>query len=244
MKETHFFYAPDAEESCELPDEEATHVTRVLRMNCGDTIMLMDGKGHFYKAEITQASNKRCLYKIIEKTEQPKEWNAHLHLAMCPTKNMDRTEWFVEKATEIGIDEITFLCGKNSERKSIKLDRVNRIVVSAVKQSHKAYYPTIHDTTDFKDFIAERREGIKCICHCYEDADFNGYPAKQNLRKVMSEGGSATVLIGPEGDFSVDEVKMAMDNGYIPVSLGRARLRTETACLVAVELMNTFNQPD
>lgn len=242
MKEVHYFYTPDAEISDELTEEEAAHAVRVLRMKPGDSIMLMDGNGCFFEAEITESTNKRCFYRIKEKINQPKEWNGHLHIAMAPTKNMDRTEWFVEKATEIGIDEISFLISKNSERKVIKLDRVNRIVVSAVKQSRKSFLPQLNEMVDFIDFISQDIKGLKCICHCYDDTDFPETQPKVHLKDIVRNGEDITVLVGPEGDFSIDEVRKAIKKGFVPVTLGKSRLRTETACLVAVNIMNLFNQ--
>ena len=231
----HVFYTPDISTSPELPEEEAGHCLRVLRLSIGDEIMLTDGKGCFYKAVISAASGKRCQVKVTETIPQEKGWNGWLHIAMAPTKNMDRTEWFAEKATEIGFDELTFLNCRYSERKVIKTERIEKILVSAVKQSLKAAKPVLNEMTDFNSFITRDFGGQKFIAHCYEGE-------KQLLKEVIHPGEDALVLIGPEGDFSEEEVEKAIANGFRPISLGKSRLRTETAALVACHTMNLLNQ--
>lgn len=247
MKEVRFFYVPNASSVNELPEEEAQHAVRVLRMEMGDEMMLMDGEGIFYRAIVTEATKKRCLYRIEETLPQERQWQPHLHLAMAPTKNMDRTEWFAEKATEIGFDELTFLRCRWSERTVIKTERVEKILVSAMKQSHKAWKPILNEMVDFKTFLQEIKEREnrngkvmqKFICHCYEE---EGLGEKVALKDALKSGEDVLVMVGPEGDFSIDEVKMAEANGFQSVSLGKSRLRTETAALVAVHLMNLINQ--
>ncbi len=247
MKEVRFFYVPNASSVNELPEEEAQHAVRVLRMEMGDEMMLMDGEGIFYRAIVTEATKKRCLYRIEETLPQERQWQPHLHLAMAPTKNMDRTEWFAEKATEIGFDELTFLRCRWSERTVIKTERVEKILVSAMKQSHKAWKPILNQMVDFKAFLQEIKEREnrngkvmqKFICHCYEE---EGLGEKVALKDALKSGEDVLVMVGPEGDFSIDEVKMAEANGFQSVSLGKSRLRTETAALVAVHLMNLINQ--
>ena len=231
----HVFYTPDIATSCEMPEEEAGHCLRVLRLTVGDEVMLTDGKGSFYKAVISAATNKRCQLKVIEELPQEKGWTGWLHLAMAPTKNMDRTEWFAEKATEIGFDELTFLNSRYSERKVIKTERIEKILISAVKQSLKASKPVLNEMMDFNKFISQEFHGQKFICHCNEGE-------KKLLKDVVIPGEDAVILIGPEGDFSPEEVAKAMACGFIPVSLGKSRLRTETAALVAVHTLNLFNQ--
>lgn len=231
MKEARYFYVPDAETTNELPTEEAMHALRVLRLKSGDEMFLMDGCGNFYRAEVTLAATKHCLYEIKEKLPQEKTWNGKICIAMAPTKMMDRTEWFSEKATEIGIDELAFLNCKFSERKVMRTVRLDKIVVSATKQSRKPWKPKLTALTAFKDFIKEERKGMKFIAHCYNEIE--SVDLFDSLSKEHSEGEDVTVLIGPEGDFSIDEVKLAVSNGYIPVSLGKSRLRTETAALYA-----------
>lgn len=230
----HVFYAPDIDTCPELPEEEAGHCLRVLRLGVGDEVMLTDGKGFFYKAVISAATGKRCQVKVVEKIEQEKFWKGHLHLAMAPTKNMDRIEWFAEKATEIGFDELSFLNCRFSERKVIKTERIEKIVVSAMKQSLKARKPIVNEMTDFAKFMQRDFQGQKFIAHCYEGE-------KPLLKEVLKPGEDALVLIGPEGDFSPEEVQKAEALGFQPISLGKSRLRTETAALVAVHMMNLFN---
>ena len=241
MKEVRFFYVPNASRVNELPEEEAQHAVRVLRMEMGDEMMLMDGEGTFYRANVTEATKKRCLYRIEETLPQERQWLPQLHLAMAPTKNMDRTEWFAEKATEIGFDELTFLNCQFSERRIVKTERVDKILISAMKQSRKAWKPTLNGMTDFKDFVKRDYSGGKYICHCYGDDNVVKLGEKLLLKDVLKAGEDALVMVGPEGDFSVEEVAEAERCGFQSVSLGNSRLRTETAALVAVHLMNLFN---
>ena len=257
MKEVRYFYVPDAANQMELPAEEATHALRVLRLKGGDEIFLMDGEGSFFRAEVTAASSKRCLYEIKEEMPQQRAWKGHIHLAIAPTKMMERIEWMAEKATEIGFDELSFLNCQFSERKVVKTPRIDKIVISAVKQSHKAWKPVVNELISFKEFIQTPRPGRKFICHCYEEVekkDFfteisgilnEAHAASESptadVATVASESPTAdaadiTVLVGPEGDFSIDEVRLALENGYESVSLGTSRLRTETAGLVAVHM--------
>ena len=230
----HVFYTPDILTKAELPEEEASHCSRVLRLSAGDEITLTDGRGNFYLAEITATTNKRCTVMVKETRPQEALWPCHLHIAMAPTKNMDRNEWFAEKATEIGFDELTFLNCRFSERKIIKTERIEKILISAIKQSLKARLPKLNEMTDFDKFIAQDFKGQKFIAHCYEGE-------KPFLKDVLRKGEDALVLIGPEGDFSEKEVEKAIEKGFIPISLGRSRLRTETAALVACHTMIIAN---
>ena len=234
MKEVRFFYAPEATTNNELPVDEAMHALRVLRLQSGDEMMLMDGCGNFYRAEVTLAHTKRCLYEIKETFPQQRQWSGNIHLAIAPTKLMDRMEWMLEKAVEIGVDEISFLNCQFSERRVVKLPRLEKIVIAAMKQSHKAWKTQLNDIVSFKEFINQPREGRKFIAHCYEEVP-RTYLFDE-LRKP-AEIEDATVLIGPEGDFSIDEVRLAVANGYQSVHLGESRLRTETAGLSAVMMM-------
>lgn len=235
-KETRFFYDPKA--SGELPQEEAQHAVRVLRLGVGDELNIMDGRGTYYHAEISAATNHKCLYRILSEEKQQPAWKGHFTLGMAPTKLNDRVEWFAEKATEIGIDELAFLDCQFSERHVLKTERVEKIVVSAMKQSHKAWKPEVDEMKDFRHFIEQERQGQKFICHCYDQADIGGgQKEKPHLMDKIERGQDCTVLIGPEGDFSIEEVRMAEQHGYISVSLGTSRLRTETAALAAVHIM-------
>lgn len=234
MKEVRFFYAPDALATNELPADEAMHALRVLRLKDGDEMMLMDGQGNYYRAEVTLTHSKHCMYEIKETLPQERQWQGHVHLAIAPTKLMDRMEWMVEKAVEVGVDEISFLNCQFSERRVVKLPRVDKIAIAATKQSHKAWKPRLNDVVTFKEFMAQPHEGRKYIAHCYEEVP-RTYLFDE-LRQ-LSDTGDATVLIGPEGDFSIDEVREAVANGYVSVHLGKSRLRTETAGLQAVMMM-------
>lgn len=248
MKETRIFYSPEADTQ-ELPPEEAAHAIRVLRMKEGDELTLTDGKGTFYDAHITLASPKHCRLCIDRKWEDHRLWKGRINIAVAPTKNLDRMEWFVEKATEIGMDNLTLLACDNSERKVVKTERLEKITVAAIKQSHKAFKPEISPMIPFKNFVEQPLKGQKFIAHCYtpeECADAGGAPAEGRIQHLtgrnflgdlLEADGEATVLIGPEGDFSLKEVEMAVKAGFTPISLGESRLRTETAALVAVHLM-------
>ncbi len=228
----HLFYTPDIETSPELPEEEAGHCVRVLRLSVGDEVDLTDGKGRFYKAVISAATQKRCQVKVLQTVEQPPLWKGSLQIAVAPTKNMDRMEWFAEKATEIGVDRFTFLNCRFSERKVIKTERIEKIVVSAMKQSLKARKPVVDEMTPFEAFVKQDfGNARKFIAHCYEGE-------KPLLRTQLHGGDGAVVMIGPEGDFSPEEVELALSCGFQPISLGKSRLRTETAALVSVHLMN------
>ena len=235
MKEVRYFYVPDAANVGELPEEEAKHAIRVLRLQSGDRMFLVDGEGGLFDAEVSVASGKHCLYNIVEKMPCQREWQGRIALAIAPTKMMDRIEWMAEKATEIGFDEISFLDCKFSERKILRADRIERIVVSAMKQSHKAWKPAVGEMEPFAKFVSAPREGRKFIAHCY--AEIERKDLFETLKTVPVEE-PVTVLVGPEGDFSIDEVRLAMENGFEPISLGLSRLRTETAGLSAVMMAN------
>lgn len=230
MKETRYFYVPNAESSNELPAEEAAHASRVLRLESGDEVFLIDGAGCFFKAQLTLVTKSRCLYDIVERLPQEKTWHGRIAIAMAPTKVIDRVEWTLEKATEIGVDEFSLLNCTFSERRNVKLERLDKIVVAAVKQSRKAWKPLLNDIQSFEHFVKQPRKGVKYIAHCYAEID------KKDLYNELTQlncDEEVTILIGPEGDFSIEEVRLAMSQGYVSVSLGQSRLRTETAALAA-----------
>jgi len=255
MKEIRFFYAPRIEDIPELPAEEAAHAVRVLRMSEGDRLLVTDGKGHLFEAVLTQASCKHCRVRVERHVDAKRLWRGRIELAVAPTKNIDRMEWLAEKATEIGIDRLAFLNCRNSERKIMKCERVEKIIVSAMKQSHKAWKPEVSEITDFGKFIQEPFSGQRFIAHCHDDTageqgrvEFSDssllaagieYSDREIpfLGDIIEADGAAQVLIGPEGDFSIEEVRQACTAGFRPVSLGRSRLRTETAALLAVHLL-------
>ncbi len=229
------FYAPEISNCFELPESESQHCIRVLRKQLGDEINITDGKGYFYKAQIAEVHPKHCKVEIIEKIKSSPSWKSRIEIALAPTKNLDRIEWFAEKATEIGIDKIHFLKTRYSERKELKTDRIQKILISAMKQSIKANLPELQDIIELKDFIKQDFKGQKFIAHCLPDE-------KVLLSKAYQKGENALILIGPEGDFSEEEITLALDNGFQAISLGNSRLRTETAALTACQTIHIINQ--
>lgn len=229
------FYAPNILSSSKLPEEESQHAIRVLRMQEGDQLLVTDGKGHFYDSVITKAHPKNCEVDIVEIINNPKSWHFNIHIAFAPTKSIDRVEWFAEKATEIGIDRLTPIICFHSERRQIKHERLEKILVSAMKQSQKAMLPQLDELTSFSKFISQEFKGQKFIAHCYEGAE------KMLIQDVYKRGEDVLILIGPEGDFSEQEVEEALKNGFQPISLGESRLRTETAALVACHSIHALN---
>ncbi|MBL6445851.1 16S rRNA (uracil(1498)-N(3))-methyltransferase [Fulvivirga sp. 29W222] len=228
------FYQPEIPAGVHyLDQEESRHCVKVLRHGTGDIIKILDGKGNIYKAQITTASPKECVFEIIDTTIQDKP-PFHIHIAIAPTKNLDRMEWFIEKAVEIGIQEVSFMLCKNSERRILKTERLEKKAVSAMKQSQGSYMPLINELVSYPDFISKTREEQKYIAY----VDFSN-PAK--LYQTASPEGTYCILIGPEGDFTKDELELAIQNGFSKVSLGNSRLRTETAGLAACHILNLIN---
>jgi len=228
------FYTPQISgEFYTLPEEESKHCVRTLRKKEGDVIDLTDGKGSFYNAQITLANPKRCEIKILS-TKVQEETAFKIEMAVAPTKNINRFEFFLEKATEIGIEGVTPLSCRFSERKNIKPERLKKILVSAMKQSQKAFKPYFGDLTKFEDFVKQEFTGQKFIAHCYSSP-------KQTLKSAYKPGSNALIMIGPEGDFSEKEVELAKENGFVEISLSEARLRTETAAIVACHTINLLN---
>ena len=224
----YLFYAPDIKDSLTLPEEESNHCVQVLRRTAGDEVVVTDGVGNLYHCVITNPHRKHCELRI-ESVETPEALHeGWIRIGIAPTKNIDRTEWAIEKCVEMGADEIVLLLCEHSERKTVNIERLQKIVVSAAKQSLKARFPILKPMTKMTDLAIE---GDRFIAHCIE-----GYKAtddKRALKDKIVRGHETTVLIGPEGDFSPEEVKWALEQGYEPVSLGAARLRTETAAVVA-----------
>jgi len=230
----HIFYTPNILQSAELPTEEVQHCVRVLRLKEGDEILLTNGTGLFFKAVLSLISQKHCKVEILETVSQPLSWENQIHIAFAPAKNMDRNEFFAEKATEIGINQISFLNCRYSERKEIKNERIEKILIAAMKQSQKATLPKLHEMIDFNKFITQDFDGQKFIAHCHPEE-------KTHLAKAYKKGENALILIGPEGDFSEDEINLAVKNSFQPVSLGESRLRTETAALTACQTIHIIN---
>ncbi|MBR1928846.1 MAG: 16S rRNA (uracil(1498)-N(3))-methyltransferase [Paludibacteraceae bacterium] len=231
----YLFYTPDIDTTQILSEEESAHCIRVLRYNSGDEILLTDGKGYTYNAKITNPHPKHCEFEIISKEKQTKSHDFYLHIAIAPTKNIERMEWMVEKCTEIGVDEITPLLCHYSERKQIRQDRLEKIILSAAKQSLTPYLPKLNPLTEYNHFINNAQEQTRFIAHCYKED-------KRELKDEIQRGKSCLVMIGPEGDFSEQEVKDALDKGFVAVGLGKSRLRTETAGVVACHTAVIMNQ--
>ena len=265
----YLFYTPDIATSHTLSEEESQHCVRVLRYDRGDEILLTDGRGTTYTARITNPHPKHCEFEIISAQKQEPHHHFHLHIAIAPTKNIERLEWMVEKCTEIGVDEITPLLCRFSERKTLRLDRLEKIVLSAAKQSLTPYLPVVNGLTPFDEFITNNSQlppsgvlsecanaplnstlstlNLKYIAHCYEKdkrelKDEILANTKHQTPDTKHQTPNITILIGPEGDFSEAEIDLALENGYIPVSLGSSRLRTETAGVVACHTAILLNE--
>lgn len=231
------FYNPTIDETTEsfsFDKEESKHIIKVLRKKDTDILFVTNGSGLLFKTEITLASDNKCTVRIIavEKTEPSK---FHLHLAVAPTKMNDRFEWFLEKATEIGINEITPIFCDRSERKVVNRERFEKILLTAMKQSNVLFFPKLNEATSFKEFIKRKNQGLQLIAHCEETE-------KKSLKSVLKPNENVTLLIGPEGDFSEKEIALALENNYMPVSLGNTRLRTETAAIVACHSVVFVNE--
>lgn len=232
----HIFYTPDINsDTCILNEEESRHCVKVLRLESGSMLQLVDGKGGFYTAVIEDPHPKRTKIKVLSAQKDYGKRNHYLHIAIAPTKNIERMEWFLEKATEIGIDEITPLICDRSERREVKAERLNKVITSAVKQSIKAYHPKLNEAERFSDFILNNAHSQKFIAHCIESEKFA-------LKEQIKLNSDYLVLIGPEGDFTPDELNSAIKQDFIAVSLGNSRLRTETAALEACFEINFLNR--
>ncbi|SNY99593.1 16S rRNA (uracil(1498)-N(3))-methyltransferase [Flagellimonas pacifica] len=230
------FYNPSLDNSFKqffFSSEESKHIVKVLRKKEGDVLHITNGKGYLFEAEILVADPKKCKAQIISEDKTvPKRYK--LHLVVAPTKMNDRYEWFLEKATEIGIDEITPIICERSERKIIKLERMERVILSAMKQSLQTMLPKLNPPISYNDYLQQEITGLKFIAHCDEGE-------KMELKRRVAADKDVTILIGPEGDFSTSEIALAMDNGFVPVSLGNTRLRTETAAIVACSTVSIIN---
>ena len=230
------FYVPNISGAeVTLNETESKHAIRVLRLPIGASIQLIDGTGGFYKAKIADANPKKCKLEIVDSQPDFGRKNFKLHIAIAPTKNIDRFEWFLEKVSEIGIDEITPILSSHSERKKINPERLEKILVSAMKQSLKAYLPKLNELTTFKELVTNNKIKHKYIAYC-DDIE------KSHLKDKEIKGKDVLILIGPEGDFSPEEIQLAIKNGFDVVSLGTARLRTETAGIVACHIVNLANE--
>lgn len=231
------FFAPDILSDPRLPDQEAAHCVKVLRHVPGDEITVVDGKGWRYRCRLTEATNKRAEAEVVDREEVRPYWPSPITIAVAPTKHLDRMEWLVEKLTEVGFDRFIPLLCRFSERKELKTERLEKIAVSAMKQSLKASLPEIAPMTPFKKFIADTA-GIpqRFIAHCDPSMP------RRLLCREYDPAKEVLVLIGPEGDFSPEEIATALEAGFVPVSLGEARLRTETAALAACQTLHTVGE--
>ena len=231
------FYAPDiVPPEYTLSEEESKHCIRVLRMACGEELHITDGRGNLYRCEIVDDNPKRCRVRVRDTNSEFGKLPYRLTMAVAPTKNNDRFEWFLEKATEIGVAEIIPLATEHSERRTLKPERENKVITAAVKQSLKAYHPRLHEMTPLRQVIKQPFDGQKFIAHCDAPRSALG---KAFLPRILHKGGDVLVLIGPEGDFSPKEIDLAVRGGFREITLGSQRLRTETAAVMA-----TANEPE
>ena len=235
----HRFFAPDIATTLALPEEESRHCVRVLRLVEGDEIEVIDGLGTLYRCRIAMAHSKHCGVEIVSQEACPPHWGSKIAIAVAPTKNLDRIEWMAEKCTEMGIDRIIPLLCRHSERKVLKTERLHKILVAAMKQSLKAQLPQLDELTPIKDLIGENSDGQRFIAYCDESLPRN---ERKNLAQVYDPSRDALVMIGPEGDFDPAEVDAALKAGFIPVTLGESRLRTETAALFAIATIHAIKQ--
>lgn len=233
----HIFYTPDiTHDTYTLNEEESKHCVRVLRLSVRTVVNLVDGRGGFYTAEIISDNPKKVSLSILKLETEFHKRNHYLHIAVAPTKNIDRMEWFLEKATELGIDEVTPIITDRSERRIVKEDRLNKVITSAVKQSIKAYHPKLNQAISFNAFLNIPFEGNKLIAHCIDEND------KKYISELVTPHQKYLILIGPEGDFSPEEVNLALNKGFKPLTLGDNRLRTETAALSVCFEINYLNR--
>lgn len=230
------FYAPDIAETLRLPESDSGHCVRVLRMRQGDEIEVTDGRGHIYRCAIVDPHPKHALVDIRECLEAPLPWTYMLTVAVAPTKHMDRMEWLVEKLTEVGVNRFVPLLTRHSERKEIKTERLEKIAVSAMKQSLKAIMPEIVPMTPLAEFIANDNSAQRFVGYCDDTVE------RRVLSREITAGRDVSVMIGPEGDFSPEEISVVIAAGYLPVTLGDNRLRTETAALVSATTVHIINQ--
>ena len=230
------FYHPELENNTDqfiFPPDESRHISKVLRKNAGDILQITNGKGLWFEAEILVPDHKKCKAKVVSRTQVPPK-PYQLHMVVAPTKLNDRFEWFLEKATEIGVHQITPIICEHSERKVIKMDRMEKVIQAAMKQSLQAYLPQLNPAIPFREYLSLPKNGELFIAHCEDDK-------KKELSHCASAKKNTTVLIGPEGDFSPEEIRLAQENGFRAVALGNTRLRTETAAIVACTTIALVN---
>lgn len=232
----HLFYSPDIDKTLTLSPEESQHAVRVLRLQEGDEIEIVDGKGTRYFAKIVLAHQKRCEVEILRSEFFPNHWKCNITIGIAPTKNLDRIEWMAEKCTEAGINRIIPLRCRYSERKELKTERINKILVSAMKQSLKTELPVLDEMTPIDEILTMDFSGQKFIAYCDKNTE------RKSFAKEYKPGSDVLILIGPEGDFSEEEVKKAIANGFVPVTFGDSRFRTESAAVFADFAVHAINQ--
>ena len=236
LKAMNIFYEPNIKQTLRLNEDESRHAIKVLRLSAGDLLTVVDGNGGLYKCQIKSINNKNCEIKIVEETQNYQLRDYCVHLIIAPTKNLDRIEWMVEKCVEIGINEISFIQTRYSERKEIKTNRIEKIAIGAIKQSLKAFLPKINEMISWKEFLKTAySENFKMIAHLEEGN-------RKLIQQIATSKSKYVVLIGPEGDFSKEEITQALEKGFVPITLGESRLRTETAGLVACHTLNVINE--
>jgi 16S rRNA (uracil1498-N3)-methyltransferase len=228
------FIAVISGNQAELGSEESWHCAKVLRCRSGEAVTLIDGKGNYFDGVLELVTDRKCLARITGGPRSQPRRSYRLHLAIAPTKQMDRIEWMVEKAVEIGVDELSFVVCRNSERKTIREDRLEKIVESAVKQSLQAYVPAVNGMISLKEFVSGAQADVKLVAHC-------GSAERRTLKQLSFENKQVIAIVGPEGDFTTDEVELAAQHGFVPVTLGQNRLRTETAGLYLVQALSLFS---
>jgi len=229
------FYAPDIETDPVLPEGESLHCVKVLRMQPGAQVEVIDGRGHAYTCRLTDASHKHALVQVLEKRLKPLPWTYELTLAVAPTKHLDRMEWLIEKLTEVGVNRFVPALCERSERRELKTERLEKIAVSAMKQSLKAVLPEVAPMTSVRRIIEECTAAQRFICYCDDSVE------RRSLAREITPGRDTLILIGPEGDFTAAEVALALNRGFLPVTLGNNRLRTETAALYAASAVHIIN---
>jgi 16S rRNA (uracil1498-N3)-methyltransferase len=233
----HIFYSRHFSDNiCELDQTESAHCIRVLRLKKGSSVNIIDGNGNFYEGIISDPDPRACKITLTHISGNFEKKSYKLHIALSPLKNPERFEWFVEKSVEIGIDQITPLISRNTEKHAIKKERINKIIISAMKQSLQTFQPVVNIETSFQDFIGLGLEGSRMIAHCYSDIH------RDSISAAYRRGQDAIIMIGPEGDFTREEVSQAISAGFIPIHLGRSRLRAETAGLSACHSIYFINQ--
>lgn len=240
MKDWPLFYAPDVKEQLALPEAEAQHALRVLRVRPGDELLATDGRGALYELRVTATDRRHCLVELTHEERWQPYWRGRLTLALAPTKSMERIEWTLEKAVELGVDELILLRVKHSERKHTNVARLERIIESAMKQSHKAWLPALRVDVPFAELLEEHPAAVKLIAHCRSELQ----PQRRLISDCWQAGADTLLAIGPEGDFTEEELQRAFERGYQPITLGESRLRTETAGLVALQWLHTLDQMD